>query len=443
MATGGEKSIAIAAILAFLIWLPALIFADTDGLGNVDVRARVFEETQETIGQVPSPGATGSFFPLILGNPAMIINGGAAKTGTREAGILFNVQGAFQMQTSNRRGFGNADWEPFDKFKLWQLEAGDGQKTVWARFKNLSGVSSKSVFASIVLDTTAPANISGFFAEAGDRQVFLYWENPPDDDFVKIRIMRREDFYPQNSQDGIAVYDGPGEFFTNSGLANGKTYYYAAFAYDDLGNQSSGALAAAIPGKADAVIEIPKARIVPDEIENLDLTHFEFIQNGEKIIPKDNQISVDRFQPFKISIPYESVPEVLKTIMVTLGRNDEVFSFLLRINKEKTAYEAALVPPDIGDYDFCITILDYKNQMLKKIGAGLRVFKTQTVPKTKIIEYAVIKKLPPIIYISIILFTVFMSWKIYHAVKKKRKKSQITNHKLQTNHSEQITNKSD
>ena len=60
--------------------------------------------------------------------------------------------------------------------------------------------------------------------------------------------------------------------------------------------------------------------------------------------------------------------------MVTLEKGDKFFSFLLRINKEKTAYLATfLVPQEAGIYPITITILDYKNQTLKKIKGILEV----------------------------------------------------------------------
>lgn len=47
---------------------------------------------------------------------------------------------------------------------------------------------------------------------------------------------------------------------------------------------------------------------------------------------------------------------------------------LLRVNKEKTAYLATLMPPeDSGIYPLTITILDYKNQALKRISSQLIV----------------------------------------------------------------------
>ena len=77
-----------------------------------------------------------------------------------------------------------------------------------------------------------------------------------------------------------------------------------------------------------------------------------------------------------VSIDYEKVPEVLKTIMVTLEKDNKYFSFLLRINREKTKYLATLVLPQPGIYPLTIYILDFKNQTLKTITEELIVEKT-------------------------------------------------------------------
>jgi len=153
------------------------------------------------------------------------------------------------MQISNHNDFSGTAWEPFNAVKIWQLEPGDGQKTVWARFKNLSGQTSQIISAAIVLDTTPPANVSNFESDGRDGEILLKWKNPSDFDFVKVLIVRRPDFYPLTPDDGRAVYDGRSEAFNDKGLNKGEIYYYTAFSYDDAGNYSSGAVANGCCGK--------------------------------------------------------------------------------------------------------------------------------------------------------------------------------------------------
>jgi hypothetical protein len=253
-------------------------------------------------------------------------------------------------------------------------------------------------------DITPPANISNFEAISGNGQIELQWQNPPDLDFKTVRIVRSEKFYSQNPWEGKLIYDGKNTSFVDTGLTNGIKYYYTAFSYDFAGNFSSGAIVSAVPRLKplpplekiftekecleagyywydDACHLEPKTVPAPPEVEKLTLDDFDFIQEERKIPIIDGKIEIKEKEPLMTSIDYEKVPEVLKTIMVTLEKEGKFFSFLLRINKEKTAYLATLVPPeDPGIYPVTITVLDYKNQTLKRITSQLIVKEIEAHP---------------------------------------------------------------
>lgn len=246
-------------------------------------------------------------------------------------------------------------------------------------------------------DITPPANVSNFEAIPGDDRIELKWQNPPDSDFKAVKIMRSTDFYPSDPWTGIPIYNDKGESFVDTGLTNGVRYYYTAFAYDYAGNYSSGAVVSATPFKIkppplpeeitteeecikagyywydNACHAEPKAPPPPPEIEKITINEFDFIQEEKKILPIEGKIQLKPEKPLTNSIDYEKVPEVLKTIMITLEKDKKTFSFLLRINKEKTRYEAIIIPPEPGTYPLTITILDYKNQTLKIIKGQLIV----------------------------------------------------------------------
>lgn len=264
-------------------------------------------------------------------------------------------------------------------------------------------------FATLSLpDTTAPSNVSNFEAIPNNQQITLQWQNPTDDDFKIVRIMRSQEFYPQNPWEGKLIFEGSTTSFVDTNLTNGKRYYYTAFSYDFAGNFSSGAVASAVPriGEVPSPDEITveqqclesgfywyenachfEQQVIPGppEVEGITLNDFEFIQKGIKLLPVEENIEVQEKDPLTISINYEKVPEVLKTIMVTLqkpassaGGDNKTFSFLLRINNEKTAYLASLVPPvEPGVYPAIVSVLDYQHQVLKKIPAQITVKETE------------------------------------------------------------------
>jgi len=340
--------------------------------------------------------------PIIVSEPipehpeipkSLIINENAAYTNSLNVALSLSAKNAFQMAISNTTDFAGISWEPYQTTKKWTLTKGDGKKTVYAKFRSPDGGVSQVISDTIILDTTPPTNVFNFEAIAGDSQITLSWQNPPDPDFKAVKIMRSEKFYPSDPSDGISVYDGKGTSFLDKGLKNGVRYYYTAFTYDKIGNYSSGAITSAVPQKPLPPEEIPPEILPPPEeippvippppeIEKLTLKDFDFWQEDKKIpLEEGIKIKTETEKPLTISIPYESVPEVLKTIMVTLEKEGKFFSFLLRVNKEKTAYLSTLVPPEEAKvYPLTFTILDYKNQTLKKISGQLEVKKTEARP---------------------------------------------------------------
>jgi len=259
-----------------------------------------------------------------------------------------------------------------------------------------------------IFDKSAPLNVNDLIAVPGDKKIELSWKNPSDIDFNGVRIIRSDRFYPNSIDDGEIIYEGRGSYFEDTGLINGKRYYYSVFAYDKSRNYSSGAIASAVPNsegkeKLPEVIEGP----VTPEIEKITISDFEFYANGERVLLKnDKTIEIDSEIPLTALIRYEKTPEVLKTIMVSLEKNKKFFSFLLRINKDKTYYSANIISPkDPGIYPMVITILDYKNQALKRIEGELVVNGKKTEKSSNLL--LVISLLFLLVLLAIILFVVF------------------------------------
>jgi hypothetical protein len=106
-------------------------------------------------------------------------------------------------------------------------------------------------------DEDAPSDITGFTAEGADTTVVLRWTNPADADFHHALIRYSTSEYPSDPGDGLPVDNGAGgEFpnapasadsFVHAGLTNGATYYYAAFAGDEVPNYSDAVVTSATP----------------------------------------------------------------------------------------------------------------------------------------------------------------------------------------------------
>ncbi|MGE5529027.1 MAG: fibronectin type III domain-containing protein [Patescibacteria group bacterium] len=96
-------------------------------------------------------------------------------------------------------------------------------------------------------DLIGPAAVEDLAAVPGTGQAGLSWTNPTAD-FAGVRIVRRTGRTPFNPYDGVLVYDGADSSYTDTGLADGTVYYYAAFAYDSNRNCGPKAWIRAVPG---------------------------------------------------------------------------------------------------------------------------------------------------------------------------------------------------
>jgi hypothetical protein len=96
-------------------------------------------------------------------------------------------------------------------------------------------------------DTTAPESVASFTAAwvVADT-VQLTWRNPGTPDFEGTVIRYNTSDYPATPQDGELLIDLPGEpggdeAVYHDGVASGETYYYSAFAYDEVPNYAPAA----------------------------------------------------------------------------------------------------------------------------------------------------------------------------------------------------------
>lgn len=257
------------------------------------------------------------------------------------------------------------------------------------------GETDNKTFSTLPLpDTIPPANVRNFEAIPGDKKVTLLWDDPLDEDFKGVLIKKAVDFYPSQPWEGETVYFGSGQSTVDDDVENGITYYYTAFSYDMAENHSSGAVAQATP-QAPPVIPpigpppppppqpppvLPPVEPPPPEVDEITIEDFKFIQEDEILpISKDGEIEL-KTMDLLTTIDYEDVPEVLKTIMITLEKENKYFSFLLRVDEEKTSYQATLAPLDPGAYPMTLYVLDYKNQALKTIKGMLEVKGTAKLP---------------------------------------------------------------
>lgn len=234
----------------------------------------------------------------------------------------------------------------------------------------------KGQFSTLPLeDVFAPGNIVDFKAMKDDEDIVLTWTNPSDPDFTKVRVVESEQFYPSDIADGWVVYEGEGTRARSTGKAvPGTIHYYTIFTYDELGNISSGAVTRLT---IDALGVVSTSTIPVETMNPIALTFKDvlFLQNGEVIYGQDGVIQIDGSKQLTISIPYKALPEHLKTILVVLGSHEDLgkqFTFLLRVNAEKTFYTATLAPLGVsGEFPVTVSIFDFKTAQIGYAGGTL------------------------------------------------------------------------
>ena len=251
-----------------------------------------------------------------------------------------------------------------------------------------------AVFSTLsVLPHEALPNPTQFTAEPASDRIALSWINPADPRFAEVRVLRSTDFFPRDPFDGQVVYEGTGSAADDLQVSVGTTYYYAIFAKAADGSYSSGALAEAHiarPGEVtkpvgDPFANLPQSQLTDALITKLTLADFDFIQEGRLLRNDGNEvIAVNGGENLTVRLAYGKVPEILKTIAITLADptdRSKVFPFLLCVNADRTYYTATIGPLGrSGNYLMNIVVLDYRNQSLKRIAGSLEALVLNAIP---------------------------------------------------------------
>jgi hypothetical protein len=218
-------------------------------------------------------------------------------------------------------------------------------------------------------DVFSPGNVTNLRAVREGNDVVLTWTNPTDTDLEKVRIIRSDSFFPGDIADGYFVYEGIDERVRDTDVGRTEGHkYYTVFSYDALGNISSGAVVRIhISNGGEPVGDTLPLDTQKNEI-NLSLDSVHFLQDGTRIAVEDGKIQIDGTQQFTISIPYGALPEHLKTILVVMREgadSTKTFSFLLRVNADKSAFESTVAPLGVsGIFPVQISVFDFKTAQI-------------------------------------------------------------------------------
>lgn len=163
---------------------------------------------------------------------SVTINNGATETDTLAVSLALSATdplGVATMQFSND-GANYSEEEAYATSKSWTLATGDGQKTVYVRFRDKalpSGTLYAPVFASILLNTMgAPADVS---AVAGNAWATVSFSPPQPAGDSEVKS------YTVTSSPGGIIGTGTTSPITVTGLTNGTAYTFTVVATNAVG----------------------------------------------------------------------------------------------------------------------------------------------------------------------------------------------------------------
>lgn len=278
--------------------------------------------------------------------------------------------------------------------------------------RNFENISFRTLSTSL---SASPVNVYSFNASDENGSVRLSWLKPIDTRVVGLTVLRSEVSYPNSTNDGQVVYQGFGDSYVDTQVVVGKEYFYTIFTEDLAGNTSSGVVThfkVPTPGEPVLVVSSPLERLkdaksVDPLIERLTIEDFLFIQRGDSVDTLNNSVVISGDQNLTVAIKYYRLPQILKTIAVTLITQDESkknFTFILRPNRDKTRYEATIGPlNNLSNYKIRIDIIDYKNQGLKTLFGEVHV---DSIQETRTFPFNV--NLVSIIFGSVITLTLII-----------------------------------
>ncbi len=287
----------------------------------------------------------------------------------------------------------------------------------------------KGQFKTKAKENLNPANVQNLQATVTGSDVSLSWEMPFSEVDSRIRIVRSYLGYPTDPNDGAIIYEGKvSSYFDSGALANYNNQYYTVFVFDNTGSVSSGAVVRARRVTGDFVTTATSTGVEdPFEEELIEVPDFGFSANninlsqgGNNFTFDDEVINLLENEAFVISIPFGSLPQHLKSIIVTLsdpadfGRS---YSFLLRINKDRSAYEAIIAPLRVmGTARLQIEIYDFEREIIGRYRKQINFIAAKESMGEVFFPDKLVRMWQPIYSISSLIFLalcliLFLLWK--------------------------------
>jgi len=255
---------------------------------------------------------------------------------------------------------------------------------------------------SFVTDSDAlplpPSNVQNFVGEVEGSNVVLTWQMP-ESDGLRVRIVRSHFGYPSFVNDGVVVYEGVAERTTDLFVLNQyDKVFYTAFVVNADGLISSGAIVRVV---SDAFVNQPAVNNVGNNNGTQEVSEGSLVEGENSVIEIDqpsslgmpastsiyiqqaaevytfasSSVTLTVDDQFVISIPADKIQGDFKTLIVTMSDprgSGKTFSFLLRLNAERTAYQAVIAPViATGVSTIMLEVYDYESAVVARYATSV------------------------------------------------------------------------
>lgn len=170
---------------------------------------------------------------------------------------------------------------------------GGGSSSVNAQYGSGSGGAAAASFEPTMVK-----------AEPADGQIVFEWNNPGEANFVRTVVVRKEGSYPSAPTDGERLYEGRGQTYTDTGLQNGSTYYYAVYSYNHARTYSRGINLSLAPNAGNKQVKFNESGSTTSATPT-----FHFVHQFKK---GDQDIEIEHLQEILVA-DGESYPEAYVT----------------------------------------------------------------------------------------------------------------------------------
>lgn len=195
-------------------------------------------------------------------------------------------------------------------------------------------------------DYFLPIAVSNLRAISGINRIVLQWDNPLDDHFVSVRIIRSEKGFPQDAYDGVLVFAGRGNLFIDRDVSIDRNYYYGVFAV-----YSGDVLAAPAVVVGYAVKE-------PDIVSDVPITDlfefedFSFKQDGLELKVVGGLVSVKSNLPIEVYLPGNILPKEARVVVLEILKGGQLIgNWVLVYDRDTNQYRGIIPPLGAGDFE--------------------------------------------------------------------------------------------